>query len=94
MYQKTLPESYSRMMFKFSILKTETNTEYENSWYRRKGIYAFSQFFNCFSESATSIVPLDSVTLLEDELNKVETVNNQFLFQIPNPLSSDYQCLQ
>ena len=30
-----------------------------------------------FSESATSIVPLDSVTLaLEDELNKVEAVSH------------------
>ena len=48
-----------------------------------------------FSESATSIVPLDSVTVaLEDELNKVEAVANQFLFQTPNPLSNDYQCLQ
>ena len=47
-----------------------------------------------FSESARSIVPLDSVTVaLEDELNKVEAEANQFLFQIPNPLSNDYQYL-
>ena len=39
-----------------------------------------------FSESATSIVPLDSVTLaLEDELNKVEAVSQSI--PISNPQS-------
>ena len=39
-----------------------------------------------FSESATSIVPLDSVTLaLEDELNKVDAVSQSI--PISNPQS-------
>ena len=39
-----------------------------------------------FSESATSIVPLDSVTVaLEDELNKVEAVSQSI--PISNPQS-------
>ena len=44
-----------------------------------------------FSESATSIVPLDSVTLaLEDELNKVEAVSQSIPISKPQSTYINY----